>query len=157
MSESIKDPLLNEAIASAQLAGLKNATHTQSDSTNTEKRKQPMIDPKDRHSGCSTLGYGKTKEAVLAAHALGMSIRETALRYGLTYAAVYGCYRRIGLEFKYESGRARYGSIKALVLEEHALGMTAAQIIRKHNTNKHAVYAVFDYCNLRVSKQGRQG
>jgi len=108
-----------------------------------------MIDPKDRHSGCSTLGYGKTKEVVLAAHAQGMTIRETASRYGLSYAAVYDCYRRNGLEFKYEVGRARYGSVKAIVIEEHAKGMTISQIWRKHGLSRHSVRAIFNYCNLR--------
>lgn len=102
-----------------------------------------------KRSGTSTLGYGKTKEVVLAAYAQGMTIRETASRYGLSYTAVYNCFKRNGLDLRYEVGRARYGSVKALVLDEHAKGMTAPQIWKKHGLSRNSVRAIFNYCNLR--------
>lgn len=101
-------------------------------------------------AGQSTHGYGRTKEIIHEAHAKGMTLRETADHYGISYAAAYDGAKRSGLKFKPHNNRMPYGQVKLLVIYESQSGLTMAQIAKKHGINYNSVRAVNNNCKLGI-------
>lgn len=89
--------------------------------------------------GQNTIGYGKTMEAVLKGHQLGLDGVQIADKYGITYAAVRGAGYRLGITLKRRNDRAVYGSVKEMVLREADAGLTVSELARKHGVARSSV------------------
>lgn len=107
-------------------------------------------------SGQSTHGYGRTKEIVHEAFAKGMTLRETANHYGISYASAYDGAKRSGLKFKPHNNRMPYGQTKLLVIYESQSGLTMAQIAKKHGLNYNSVRSVNIMCRLGIPHSRRK-
>jgi len=89
--------------------------------------------------GHNTIGYGRSMEAVLEGHKLGLDAIQIAAKYGISYAAVRGAGYRLGLTLKRRNDRAAYGSVKETVLREAESGLTVAELSRKHGFPRSSV------------------
>ena len=102
--------------------------------------------------GQNTLGYGKTKAAVLAGYKAGLTMTEIAKKHGLSRAAVNNCAYRIGIKFPYVNMKHPYGDIKYKVMLAAEQGMTQKQIAELHGFNLRSVYNISRDHKLNIPK-----
>lgn len=76
--------------------------------------------------------YGKTKEAVLNGHAVGMSLRETSDMTGIPENRLRYTAHRIGVRMRGIKAYAKYGSIKEAIHAAYDAGLTYAEASEKY-------------------------
>ena len=85
--------------------------------------------------GHNTIGYGKTKAAVIQGHKDGLTLTQIAKKYGITRAAANNCAYRVRLKFPYERIKHAYGTVKPTVMLAAEQGMTIKQIVKTYGYN----------------------
>lgn len=75
--------------------------------------------------GQSTHGYGQTIRIVREAHAKGMTIPQAAAAYNTSQKAVRTCAWRLKIRMRSESGKAKYGTVKAAAIFASENNLTA--------------------------------
>lgn len=105
-----------------------------------------------RQTGHNTLGYGKTKEVVLAGFKAGLTMTEIAKKHGLSRAAVNNCAYRNGIKFPYVKMKHPYGEIKHKVMLAAEQGMTRKQIAQTYGFKPRAIYNINRDFNLNIPK-----
>lgn len=83
--------------------------------------------------------YGKVKAAIFAGLEQGLSVNETADRFGVGRRSVRSCMGSMGLKLR--PLRRRHGSLKAAVSEGHAGGQSCREIKDATGFSSHAIYA----------------
>lgn len=83
--------------------------------------------------------YGKVKAAIFAGLEMGLSVNETADRFGVGRRSVRSCMGSMGLKLR--PLRRRHGSLKAAVSEGHAGGQSCREIKDATGFSSHAIYA----------------
>lgn len=83
--------------------------------------------------------YGEARDAVLAAHNLGLSVREAAKQSGLSLQAIRSSSQHLGITLRGE--RRPHGSVKKLVLAGHAAGLSVPQLSETSGVPTHTLYA----------------
>ncbi len=102
--------------------------------------------------GQNTLGYGKTKDVVLAGFKAGLTMTEIAKKHGLSRAAVNNCAYRNGIKFPYVKMRHPYGDIKYKVMLAAEQGMTRKQISKLHGFQPRTIYNICRDYKLNIPK-----
>jgi len=105
-----------------------------------------------KNTGSNTLGYGKTKEVVIAGFKAGMTMTEIAKKHGLSRTAVNNCAYRNGFKFPYVKMRQPYGDLKYNVMVAAEEGLTQKQITQKYGYKPRSVYNIIRDYKLRISK-----
>lgn len=103
-----------------------------------------------KQTGTNTIGYGKTRDAVLAGYKAGLTKKQIAEKHGLSRPAVHNCAYRLGLKFEYVVLKRPYGDIKYTVLEAADKGMTVKEISQKHQLRYRTVYRINRDFNLGI-------
>jgi len=83
--------------------------------------------------------YGKVKAAIFAGLEMGLSVNETADRFGVGRRSVRSCMGSMGLKLR--PLRRRHGSLKAAVSAGHAGGQSCREIKDATGFSSHAIYA----------------
>jgi hypothetical protein len=83
--------------------------------------------------------YGKVKAAIFAGLEMGLSVNETADRFGVGRRSVRSCMGSIGLKLR--PLRRRHGSLKAAVSAGHAGGQSCREIKAATGFSSHSIYA----------------
>lgn len=102
--------------------------------------------------GQNTLGYGKTKDVVLAGYKAGLTMTQIAKKHGLSRAAVNNCAYRNGIKFPYVKLAYPYGDVKYKVMLAAEQGMTRKQIAKTYGFKPRAVYNISRDYNLNIPK-----
>lgn len=101
-----------------------------------------------KQTGTNTIGYGKTRDAVISGHKAGLTKKQIAEKHGLSRPAVHNCAYRLGLKFDYVVLKRPYGGIKYAVLEAAEKGMTVREIVKTHGFRYRTVYSINRDFNL---------
>lgn len=101
--------------------------------------------------------YGKTKEAVLNGHSLGMTLKETSDMSGISENSLRYTAHRIGLKMKGVKPYVRYGSIKEAIHAAYDAGLTYAEAEAKFGIPRLKLHAAAKSsgCYLKPSKHQR--
>ncbi len=83
--------------------------------------------------------YGKVKAAIFAGLDLGLSVNETADRFGVGRRSVRSCMGAMGVKLR--PLRRRHGSLKAAVASGHEGGQSCREIKDATGFSSHAIYA----------------
>jgi transposase len=83
--------------------------------------------------------YGQVKAAIFAGLELGLSVNETAERFGLGKRSVRSCMGALGVKLR--PLRRRHGSLKAAVSEGHEGGQSCREIKDATGFSSHSIYA----------------
>ena len=83
--------------------------------------------------------YGKVKAAIFAGLDLGLSVNETADRFGVGRRSVRSCMGAMGVKLR--PLRRRHGSLKAAVASGHEGGQSCRDIKDATGFSSHAIYA----------------
>lgn len=89
--------------------------------------------------GSNTIGYGGSKKAVIQAAKDGLTLQQTAKKYGLTETATRCAAIRNNIVLISEHGRPKYGLVKQALVEGYANGLTVKQIAEKYNVKASSV------------------
>ena len=92
--------------------------------------------------GKSTIGYGKTKEAVIESAKKGLLLKEVALLYGLSEQAVRSAAVKYKVVLKTGSGRAKYGASKDAVEWAIKNNASCKEAAKKFKAKASTVYRV---------------
>lgn len=78
-------------------------------------------------------GYkqGETKQIVLEAHALKLSVEETMRRSGKSYSAIYNAAMRNGFKLDSEDGRVRSGVVKSNLALAEKEGLSIIELSKR--------------------------
>lgn len=82
--------------------------------------------------GGNTIGYGGSKKAVIQAAKDGLTLQQTAKKYGITVQAARCAAIRNNVILVSEHGRPKYGSVKNALTEGHSKGLTIKQIAEEY-------------------------
>lgn len=101
--------------------------------------------------------YGKTKEAVITGHSLGMTIDETAEISGIPPNCIRYTAHRLGLKMKGVAKYAKYGSVKDALHSAFSAGLTYAEAEAKYGVSRVQLQgaAKSSGCYLKPSKHRR--
>ena len=83
--------------------------------------------------------YGKVKAAIFAGLEMGLSVNETADRFGVGRRSVRSCMGAMGVKLR--PLRRRHGSLKAAVASGHEGGQSCREIKDATGFSSHAIYA----------------
>lgn len=83
--------------------------------------------------------YGKVKAAIFAGLEQGLSVNETADRFGVGRRSVRSCMGSMGVKLR--PLRRRHGSLKAAVSAGHEGGQSCREIKDATGFSSHAIYA----------------
>ena len=83
--------------------------------------------------------YGKVKAAIFAGLEQGLSVNETADRFGVGRRSVRSCMGAMGVKLR--PLRRRHGSLKAAVAAGHEGGQSCREIKDATGFSSHAIYA----------------
>jgi transposase len=83
--------------------------------------------------------YGQVKAAIFAGLELGLSVNETAERFGLGKRSVRSCMGSMGVKLR--PLRRRHGSLKEAVVAGHEGGQSCREIKDATGFSSHAIYA----------------
>jgi hypothetical protein len=83
--------------------------------------------------------YGKVKAAIFAGLEMGLSVNETADRFGVGRRSVRSCMGNMGLKLR--PLRRRHGSLKEAVSAGHEGGQSCREIKDATGFSSHAIYA----------------
>ena len=99
-------------------------------------------------------GYrqGETKEIVLDAQRLKLSIEETMRRSGKSYSAIYGASKRNGFKLDSEDGRKRSGFVKSNVVIAEKEGISVFELSRRTGITVNSIRICASYCGIRLKK-----
>lgn len=92
--------------------------------------------------GKNSIGYGKTKAAVIEASKKGLTLKETAQLYGLTENAVRTASHTYKVVIKTNSGRGKYGVAKLAVEWAEKNNASCKEAAKKFKAKPNTVYRV---------------
>jgi hypothetical protein len=92
--------------------------------------------------------YGKTKAVVLLAHKNGWTIDEAVQYSGKPRGSLFYCSYRLGLPFRTLKPRAKWGSVKACLIQASEQGLTYAQASEVYNISRTSLYDAAKQMNL---------
>ena len=105
-----------------------------------------------KQRGENTIGYGKTKDAVVAGFKAGLTMTEIAKKHGISRAAVNNCAYRNGIKFPYVKLAHPYGDIKHKVMLAAEQGMTRKQIAKAYGFNHISIRKIDSEYKLNIPK-----
>ena len=99
-------------------------------------------------------GYkqGETKNVVLEAHRLGLTVEEVMRRSGKSYSAIYGASMRNGFKLDSEDGRLRSGFVKSRVIQAEIDGISVFELSRRTGITVNSIRVCATYCGIRLKK-----
>lgn len=99
-------------------------------------------------------GYkqGETKNIVLDAQRMGLTVEETMRRSGKSYSAIYGASMRNGFKLNSEDGRLRSGFVKANVILAEQDGISVFELSKRTGITVNSIRICASYCGIKLKK-----
>jgi hypothetical protein len=99
-------------------------------------------------------GYkqGETKNIVIEAHRLQLTVEETMRRSGKSYSAIYGASMRNGFKLASEDGRLRSGFVKSSVAQAEKDGISVFELNKRTGIKVNSIRVCSSYYGFKLKK-----